>query len=382
MAYRPRWIYTSDAVNDLLVIEAAREFAEFVPVPPVADLVLRQQARVRSTHASTAIEGNPVAREDVPATVLTPPARATAPQMEVRNYWRALEWLEERAEAGETLTESFVRRMHALILTAGAGRPRQLSSYRTQQVVVRDSQTGGIEYMGPEWNDVPALMADLTTWAASEVARDLPAVLRAAIVAYQFVTIHPFMDGNGRTARALATFELWRSGYAFRGYLAVEDYYVRDLPAYYESLQMGLHHNYYFGRNDPDLTPWLGYFTRTMRQAAQDVRRQSRRWSLPQPVPPAGPSLNRRQRNLLVRCLNRAISEGDPRPTFTPGDIADWFGVSDRTARDWLDEWREAGLVAPASGEARVRRWMLAAPLQNIVHDALRAGIAEPHDTK
>jgi len=348
--YQPRWEYTHPLVNDLLVIEAAREFAEFVPLPPVADLVLRQRARVRSTHASTAIEGNPIPRDDVPATVLTPQARATTAQHEVRNYWRALEWLEERAEAGDVPTEAFIRRLHALILPSGVGRPRQLSEYRTQQVVVQDAQRGTLEYMGPEWEDVPDLMAALAAWAVSGAARELPVVLRAGILAYQFVTIHPFMDGNGRTARALATFELWRSGYAFRGYMAMEDYYA----------------------------PWLTYFAHAMRQSAEEVRRQSTRWEGQRVEGYALPRLSRRQQHLLVRCLNRSLTHPDEPLTFTPGDIMDWFGVSDRTARDWLDEWRDAGVVIPASGEARIRRWALAEPLQRMVAEAREAGITEP----
>src|SRR5207248_10207770 len=129
-----------------------------------------------------------------------PQAKANESQLEVRNYWRALEWLEERVDAGDAPTESFVRRLHALIVAGGPGRPRRLSDYRTRQVVVRDEGTGAIEYLAPESPDVPTLMADLVGWAASLAARDLPAVSRAAILAYQFVTIHPFMDGNGRTA--------------------------------------------------------------------------------------------------------------------------------------------------------------------------------------
>lgn len=380
MPYSPHWTYTHATVNDLLVIEAAREFAEFVPIPPVADLVLRQRARVRSTHASTAIEGNPIAQGDVAATMLIPRARAEAPQIEVRNYWRALEWLEERIEAGEALTDALVRRLHAVILAAGPGRPRRHSDYRTQQVVVRDAHSGAIEYMAPEWSDVPSLMSDLTSWVGSKAAMELPTVLRAGILAYQFVTIHPFMDGNGRTARALATFELWRSGYAFRGYMAMEDYYAQDLPGYYSSLQMGLHHNYYFGRHDPDLTPWLAYFTRAMRQSADEVRQQSSQWRGVEEAP--APHLGRRQQNLLVRCLNLALAQRNETPTFTPGDIVDWFGVSDRTARDWLDEWRSAGLVVPASGAARIRRWGLAESLQRVVSEAFHSAIAEPGQSR
>lgn len=107
--------------------------------------------------------------------------------------------------------------------------------------------------------------------------RQLPGYLFAAILAYQFVTIHPFEDGNGRTCRALATWALLRTGCDPKGLLNVEEFYVRDLDGYYEALQMGLHYSFYDSnargsRSDPDLTPWLEYFCRALRDAARRMR--------------------------------------------------------------------------------------------------------------
>ena len=342
MSYEPRFSYNDGLVGDLHSIERDRQFVELVRVPPHADLVLRHRARLSSTHASTAIEGNPLSASGIPAAVISNGEHASAAQVEVRNYWRALEWLEEYAESGGRLDEEAVRRLHAVIMAGGPGRPAQRSDYRQQQVVVRDSGSGALAYMGPEWGDVPPLMADLLEWVNSPPAGRLPAVVRAEILGYRFVTIHPFMDGNGRTTRALATLELWRSGYSFRGYLAMEDYYARDLPRYYGSLQMGLHHNYYFGRHDPDLTPWLSYFTEMMREAAGEVRQRSERAHQPSPAEVAPlRRLGRRQENLLMRCLTRATSQAPNDWTFTTSDIVHWYGVSERSAREWLREWSD-----------------------------------------
>ena len=77
---------------------------------------------------------------------------------------------------------------------------------------------------------------------------------------WQFLTIHPYVDGNGQTARMLATYILRRAGLGLKGLFVLETYYDRDLGTYYESLQMGLHHDYYFGRHDADLTQWLSFF--------------------------------------------------------------------------------------------------------------------------
>ena len=81
-------------------------------------------------------------------------------------------------------------------------------------------------------------MADFTAWIKNEA--DLPIPIKAAIAAYQLLTIHPFEDGNGRTARALATYMLSLADYDMKGFQSLEEYYVEDLDGYYRHLQMGL----------------------------------------------------------------------------------------------------------------------------------------------
>lgn len=373
MAYSPRFQYHHAMVHRLMEIERHREFSEHVRIPAVADLRMRQQARQRSTHSSTLIEGNPIARRSIAATIADRGRSQSQAQMEVRNYWRALEWIAE-AVADETQPgEELVTRLHAIVFAGAKGRPRERSKYRNVQIAVFSGATGAIDYMAPEPHDVPALMRDFAGWWSGPAAREIPAPLRAGIVAYQFVTIHPFPDGNGRTARALATYELWRSGYAFRGYLALEDYYARDLAAYYGALQMDLHHNYYFGRNDPDLTRWMDYFTSTLLEGAREVRRATEA-ELGKPAA-ANPlqGLTRRFENLMLRVVVQASGEGAADGNFTPNDVAEWFGVSDRTARDWLQEWSSQGLVEAASGEQRVRAWRLAGAVGETVRGALGA---------
>lgn len=246
--------------------------------------------------------------------------------------------------------------------------------------MVRDSASGAIEYMGPQWDDVPELMSSLTAWANGEQARALAGPIRAAIIAYRFVTIHPFMDGNGRTTRALATFELWRSGYSFRGYLTMEDYYARDLVKYYASLQMGHHHNYYFGRHDPDLTPWLAYFIGVLREAALEVRRlTSDIRGVPTNVNSVregtgkGQPRTRRQESLMMRCLVKVLATPGLAPTFTPAEVSEWYGVSVRTAREWLTEWAADGFVVAAAGTERTRQWSLTPELSELLSGAAKS---------
>src|SRR5207302_1286568 len=112
------------------------------------------------------------------------------------------------------------------------------SAYRTEGVPVVDTITHELEYAPPYAAEVPRLMRDLFEWARSIGARELPAAIRAGIITHRFLSIHPFDDGNGRTARLLATAELWRSGYGMRSFLSFDEYFSANRKRYYEAIQM------------------------------------------------------------------------------------------------------------------------------------------------
>ncbi|MEN6305983.1 MAG: Fic family protein [Armatimonadia bacterium] len=380
-------------------IEGARQLVDVLPLPPDAAFMLKHEALRRSTRFSTAIEGNTVQLGQIPEGIALADRTGLQQQQEVRNYWIALEWLERQLPenilakvlpagwkptrhglgvTGQQLfTEQFVRTLHSIIITRHRGRRPTMSEYRVEECPVVDQATRTIEYGPPVPADVPMLMAALVRWRNSDEAAGLPAPLRAAVLAYQFVTIHPFPDGNGRTARALATAELWFSGYRMRGFLSVEEEYFKDLQRYYSNLQMDLPVDYYHGRNDPDLTPWLAYFVETMATAAESVKQRALQLHDNQaqgPVP--WEQLNRRQQQLLSRLLIKTPGEAEV-PTFSPLEIADWFMISDRTARAWLEEWHAEGVIEPASGQTRIRTWRLNNQLAQLVENLRSGGPAQ-----
>lgn len=172
-------------------------------------------------------------------------------------------------ESDPFISEKQIKTIHGLVME-GKEIP---TPYREGQNVIRDGSSGGIVYMPPEAEDVLALMQDLISWINNEKKKEaLPVPITAAIAHYQFATIHPYYDGNGRTARLLTNFVLHKSGYGLKGIYSLEEYYARDLQAYYDALTIGDSHNYYLGRAEADISKWVVYFCAGMAEAFAKVR--------------------------------------------------------------------------------------------------------------
>jgi Fic family protein len=222
------------------------------------------------------IEGNRLTQEQVVQVIADGqhfPGRERD-QDEVKGYYAALDEVERLAKQGGPLTESAVRGLHGLVMRAGKARARAMP-YRDGQNVIRDSRSRGIVYMPPEAKDLPALMSQLVHWINQK--DELPVPIKAAIAHYQYATIHPYYDGNGRTARLLTTLILHLGGYGLKGLYALEEYYAQNLQDYYEALTIEPSHNYYMGRAASDITKWILYFVAGMAASFQKVETQTRR---------------------------------------------------------------------------------------------------------
>ena len=355
-----RYTFTPAIVRDLLDIESARQIVNLTVLPPQVVERLREQARVRSTHYSTRIEGNRLTLAEAEQVVREGKRFAGRERdvREVQNYYRALQQVEEWAEQQTPITEELIRRLHALIFSGLRSKP---TPYRDGQNVIRDLASGAVIYLPPEAADVPGLMHSLVEWIARAEREGVPAPVIAGLAHYQFVTIHPFYDGNGRTARALATLVLYRQGYDLGRFYSLEEVYVQDLNAYYTALQTHPHHNYYEGRADVDLTEWLAYFVHSMaqvfRRVADEVRAQAA-----QPVVPEPPELRR-----LDRRARLALGLFTRQETVTNVQIAKALGLSPRTVRDLIVGWLDDGWLEVADAARKTRRYCLSAEYRRYI---------------
>jgi len=235
------------------------------------------------------------------------------------------------------------------------------STYREGQNVIRDSASGAIVYMPPEAKDVSQLMASMVEWVKNADKTGLPIPLIAALVHYQFVTIHPYYDGNGRTARLLATCTLNRGGYGLNGFVSLEEHHARDLASYYQSLVTHPHHNYYEGRAEANLTPWVEYFINTLVGVFNSAREEALRCCdehIPA-MPEALRRLDPRARAVLALFVNTEH--------ITTSDVARTLGLSERMARNLLKQWVEDGWLEIADPSRRARNYTLSATYRQYI---------------
>jgi len=360
-SWSPRFTLTPAIARGLMQIEAARALVEHTPLPPAAEAELRAHARVRAVHYSTFIEGNRLTMSQAKAAIADANLQIAGRERdvsEVRNYWNALLRVEDWAQKKKPLTEELIKRLHALVEVGPRAKP---TPYREGQNAIKNSSTGALIYLPPEAEDVPSLMASLVAWAAEAERSGLPAPLIAGLVHYQFVTIHPYYDGNGRTARLLATFILHKGGYGLNGFFSLEEHHARDLHGYYQALTTHPHHNYYFGRSEADLTPWLEYFISTLAAVFEAVRLTAQKCAFEgrQAEPEELRRLDHRERVVLGLFASKE--------TVTAPQVAAELGLSERMARNLLTDWVRDGWLEVADPSRRARSYSLSAKYRQYI---------------
>lgn len=256
MPYDPQFTIRPRLLNLVESVTTLREriHAAAVELPWIP--ALQKDSRARNVHASTAIEGNPLSLEQVRA---LEEGRELAgsegrSDREVLNYFAGLRHIEQRPDIAR-IRHDEVLELHQLLASQVMDQGRA-GRYRTVFVSV-----GG--YQPPPPEDVSGLMFELLEWWNQESAALSP-VLSSAIVHYRFEAIHPFADGNGRTGRALALWELYRRGFDTHHIFSVDEYYWEDRPAYYAALTA-------VRRSGEDLTGWLEYCAEGLRQTLEKV---------------------------------------------------------------------------------------------------------------
>ena len=320
MAYIPQFTITPRLLSEIEKVAALREKIQSAVVDLAWIPALQKDTRTRNGHASTAIEGNPLTLEQVRALEEGRELSGsdTRPKREVLNYFAGLRSIEKNA--GKTrFTHEDIFRLHKII--AGEVMDQgQAGRYRTMRVRVG-------AHVPPPPEEVSGLMFELLEWWNKDALGVSP-ILSSGILHYRFEAIHPFADGNGRTGRALALWELYRRGFDTHHIFSVDEFYWEDRPRYYAALQ-AVH------QREEDLTGWLEYVSEGLLMTLERV------WTRVQKL-----SARSRQKQFVLRPKQEQLLQMlRDRRSMTPREIWDGLGVTRQGAIKLLQPLLEAGLV-------------------------------------
>lgn len=231
-------------MTDLISIEAYKESATNLVLPPKWRDQLDRLNRIRAIHGTTALEGNPLSEAEVGQQVdiaekpeEAAKRKATKEQMQIRNAGVAQSWVKMRFEpAHAPLRLSDILHMHKTITSATDESHNVPGEFRTFPVTVGSPALGGVHKGAPHLQ-VPAMMEDYIKFVASPRLQDQHPVIRALLAHFFLVTIHPFGDGNGRVSRLVEAGILFQGGYNVLGFYGLSNYFYRNDDKYKTTLQ-------------------------------------------------------------------------------------------------------------------------------------------------
>lgn len=277
--FKPKFVISNSILTSVSKIEAAREIIENSPLVPAWEEKFREDAVVRAVHYGTHIEGNDLTLEEAKEVIAGKEVTARARDIqEVLNYRAVVDFINKEGKNSDLIDQEILLQIHRLTVEKLVPED-QIGTYRTVKVVVRGVETGMITFTPPPPTEVKEQVENLLTWMNSSEALNLSPILKAGITLYEVVRIHPFTEGNGRTARALATLILFKDGYDVKRFFSLEEYYDTDISGYYQALQSASN-QLVVEESERDLTTWLEYFTQGLAIEINRIKEKVKKLSI------------------------------------------------------------------------------------------------------
>ena len=251
--FNPKYTISNSILRNIGKIEAAKEVIDDAPLLPLWERQFREDAIIRTAHHGTHIEGNQLDLAEAKDVLLGKSIVARSRDVqEIINYRQVLTAIDEEASRKiERITETLIFKLHRIAVNKILDL-EQSGKYRSKQVIIRDSDSGEITFRPPPAIEVPFLMREFIYWINKTDEDTIHPIIKAGIVHFELVRIHPFIDGNGRVGRAMATLILFLANYDIKRFFSLEEYYDKDAITYYQNLKKA---------TEGDLTSWLDYFS-------------------------------------------------------------------------------------------------------------------------
>lgn len=276
--YAPKYTIDNKILKNIGSIEASKEVIENAPLVPSYEKQFQSDAMIRTVHHGTHIEGNDLTLYQTKKILEGAEVYARARDIqEVINYRNVGTLLDELAVKRGGYEPTMLKDIHRATVDKIVV-PEKVGVFRNTEVVIKEEGTGEVIFSPPPHTEVPHLIDDFFTWLNDPEAQEIHPIIRAGIAHYVLVSIHPFVEGNGRTVRAFSTLMLMREGYNVKKFFSLEEHFDSDPADYYDAIAVVDKESPVI--TDRNLTPWLEYFTGVVAIELTKVKEKVRKLSI------------------------------------------------------------------------------------------------------
>ncbi len=337
-----QWQWENPAINTRLE-HASRALAElnaFSLIVPDIDLFIRMHV-LKEANQSSRIEGTQTQIDDAVLDISQVAPEKRDDWQEVQNYVQAMNGALAELKT-LPLSVRLLKNTHAILMQDVRGEYKAPGNFRTSQNWIGGSSLTNAVFVPPQHDEVPVLMGDLEKFWHNE-AIAVPDLIRIAISHYQFETIHPFLDGNGRVGRLLITLYLISRGLLDKPSLYLSDFLERHRGAYYDALTRV--------RASNDLIHWVNFFLDAVIETAASSKQTFQHiMALRNDLEGQMVTLGRRAENaraLLLHLYQQPVVNGK--------DVAELLKITPRAANGLIDQFVSLGILAELTGHQRNR---------------------------
>lgn len=276
--YSPKYTITNKILRSIGSIEAAKEVVENAPLVPHFEKKFKSEAIARTVHHGTHIEGNDLSLDQTKKVLEGEEVIGRERDIqEVINYRNVVTLLDELAAKRGNYELRDLLEIHKETVTKLVPEDK-VGAIRKTQVVIKEEGTGEIIFQPPPFIEVEYLLQDFFAWLNSQDAHDVHPILLAGIAHYVLVSIHPFIEGNGRSVRAFATLVMMREGYDLKRFFSLEEHFDSNPADYYAAFATVDKQSKDIGIRD--ITEWLEYFTDVVAIELAKIKEKIRKLSI------------------------------------------------------------------------------------------------------
>jgi len=336
------WTWEDARINTMLekATKALAELNAFSHIVPNIDLFIEMHM-AKEANTSSRIEGT---RTQIGEAIMD--VEQVAPEkrddwQEVQNYIKAMNVALEELK-NIPLSGRLLRQTHAILMKSVRGERKTPGEFRTSQNWIGGASLQDAVFIPPHHNEINDLMSDLEKFWHND-AIDVPQLIRIAISHYQFETIHPFLDGNGRIGRLLITLFLVDKGFLKKPSLYLSDYFERHKGAYYDALTMV--------RASNNMIHWVKFFLLAVAETAEKGK------AVFESILAIKENLDKKIMLFGRRAetANKFMAILYRKPIVKGSFVAETLGVSQTIANNLIKDFEKQGILKEMTGYKRNR---------------------------